>query len=302
MTLKQRLYSVEILVPFEMPALLDLLCQYPILEPVVTALTFGDLLNLSRVSSQYRAALHDFSIAEADFSWRDVYIGQHQTPLWEGLKSKALRTCMEPKHKANNHKVRSCRLCPRLICEACMIRDSYTNRNDNPFQNRIRSLCMGCTSQNRPYPRAFVGLLVQSNNFLTCRCTAKEGVLCGGCKASQNTKCVGESLRCFGEGCEAEVLGQGGARVCIWCDRHISRTLADSRREYDVRHLNARSFATYERVASPVEDWIWETLPAERPALLDLGDNTHSGAECPCGQGTAKSDVQHTCSARSLSS
>ena len=285
-----------------MPTLIDLLLQYPVLEPLVTSLTFGDLLNLSRVSSRHRAALHGFEHANADVTLRNLFIGQHQTTLWEGLKMKSRHTCMEPTHRSTNHKVRNCRLCPRLICEACIIRDSYSKRVGRMLQTRFRNLCRNCCVQNRPHRRATIGPLVNSRSLVTCRCKAKDGVFCLGCKASQNENFSKESSNCFGERCEADVTENWGARVCIWCDRHISRTLADSRREYDVRHLNARLFATYERVPnSPVETWVWETLPAKQTAPLDLRDNRHHGYDCPCGEATIEHDIEHTCTARPTS-
>ena len=46
-----------------MAPLLDLLSQYPILENLVSVLPLGDLFNLSKTNSNFRAALHGFLVS-----------------------------------------------------------------------------------------------------------------------------------------------------------------------------------------------------------------------------------------------
>ena len=46
-----------------MGSLLDILFSYPILESLVSVLPLGDLLNLSKASSKFRAALHGFQVS-----------------------------------------------------------------------------------------------------------------------------------------------------------------------------------------------------------------------------------------------
>ena len=46
-----------------MASLLDLLSPYPILETLVSVLPLGDLFNLSKTNSSFRAALHGFPVS-----------------------------------------------------------------------------------------------------------------------------------------------------------------------------------------------------------------------------------------------
>ena len=188
---------------------------------------------------------------------------------------------METTHKSNGYKVRGCRLCSSLICEACTVRDCYKNGNEKSFQKRYRNLCITCWSENRPHRKSFIRSQ-HSNPSLACTCIAREGNLCLRCKAYQNQSFHAELSQCFGEGCMTATTEQLGGRVCLWCDNQIPRNQADARREYDMKHLNARSFATYERIPdAPRYVQVWENSPLRRPPLRDIRDNTHV-VDCPC--------------------
>ena len=101
-----------------MAVLLDLLHPYPVLETLASVMGAGDLFNLSKVSSTYRAALHgflDISLVERDAVDLStvrltLLVGQHQTTCWEKLKARSRLRCSEPQHsKGTDPKV--CILC-----------------------------------------------------------------------------------------------------------------------------------------------------------------------------------------------
>lgn len=253
-----------------MALLLDLLYRYPILEKLASSLALGDLFNLSKVNSSYRAVLHGFGkpvfqevMTQCKGNLRPgLCIGAHRTPLWENLKARSRLQCSEPQHKRGSH-AKGCLICSMPVCEACIIKSSFTKRNDTTFQNRHRPLCSDCWySGNRhklhpigiedgKFPRSYPD---QAANGELCVCTAKDGILCTGCRSVQNAKVNPEMEQCHGESCpngnlESKPTYMQG-RVCLWCSRQLpgSRDRAKSRRDYDARHLFARSHSTYDRL------------------------------------------------------
>ena len=293
-----------------MTVLLDLLSPYPILENLASALTLGDFFNLSKVNSAYRAALHGFEkpiVDEAgttsNRNLRSVLlIGAHRTPFWENLKARTRLQCSEPQHK-RGPKPQGCLICSMPVCEACIVKASFARRNENTFQNRHRSLCSDCwysgnhhkkhPVENRngrflkPYPD-------QAINGEFCLCAAKDGILCWKCKANQNTKVENEAEKCYGRDCpngnpESRPTHIEG-RVCLWCSRQLpgSRSRAESRRDYDARHILARSHSSYDR---PPEEEDMDSFEEQR--MLELDALSRRKQEIRCGITTPASVHVH---------
>lgn len=100
-----------------MPGLLDILYPWPVVSNLASHLGIGDLLNLSRLNSECRAALHGFPPPSSSISSSngagstdstvrpDIYIGEHRTRYWTGLKSIAQMLCSEPNHRKGNERL-----------------------------------------------------------------------------------------------------------------------------------------------------------------------------------------------------
>ena len=261
-----------------MTSILELLCAYPILENLVAVLPLGDLFNLSKTNSTTRAALHGFPIrsSKKPSSLKDVRpvlsIGKHNTSHWKNLKAKSPLCCSEPQH-TRGAKIRGCLMCSMPICEACIIKASFEKREENTFPNRTRSLCVECFNSGNPHQET--SLNGEENIALTsyfmrteCTCTARDGHLCLRCKTKQNSNLDIKKNQCYGIGCSKSKPDGFGGRVCLWCDLPLprERSKAESRRDYDTRHLLARTHSSYDQPAKEVaEDDIID--PAEQEAI-----------------------------------
>lgn len=220
----------------------------------------GDVVRLSRASSQYRAVLHGFELPAKDESPR-LQIGEHRTALWESLKSKSVLRCAETHHRQTKHTIRSCRICSFPVCEACVIRDSFSKPNELTFHNRSRKLCAKCWATGRHQKRQLLDQgpreceygLGLSGAGDVCACSARDGHLCLECKTIQNTKSADEIGKCYGEACQVSLNETELGRVCLWCNLALPDGLqrAASRRQYDIRHLHARSHSAYEQPRAP---------------------------------------------------
>ncbi|KKA24976.1 hypothetical protein T310_1010 [Rasamsonia emersonii CBS 393.64] len=90
-----------------MPGLLDILYPWPVISILISHLGVGDLLQLSRVNTQCRAALHGFPLPAAPPAPEpaapvvrpDIFVGLHRTPYWTALKAIAQMRCSEPNHR-----------------------------------------------------------------------------------------------------------------------------------------------------------------------------------------------------------
>jgi hypothetical protein len=114
-----------------MPGLLDILYPWPVVSILASHLGVGDLLQLSRVNTECRAALHGFPLPaptlgdnEQPGSVRnDIFVGLHRTSYWTCLKAMAQMRCSEPNHRKGN-RADLCRHCSMPVCEACVVRVS----------------------------------------------------------------------------------------------------------------------------------------------------------------------------------
>lgn len=187
-------------------------------------------------------------------------------------------SCCEP-HHVQGANVRGCLMCSLPVCEACIIKVSFGKREESTFANRSRSLCPDCydtrnkdeytslhRSQSHNNPRAF------NPGEPFCKCTAKDGHLCLKCKIKQKSKSQADLDKCHGEGCLRTKAGGFPSKVCLWCCLRLPSDCnrATARREYDSRHLLARSLSTYER---RTEEEIIETAKLD-PLKLPQGSES----------------------------
>jgi hypothetical protein len=111
-----------------MPELLDLLYPWPVVSTLALYLGLGDLIQLSRVSTGCRAALHGFPRPRPDDGAGDwirvraeIFIGMHQSSYWRNLKSTAQMSCAEANHR-RGYRAELCRYCSIPVCDACVVR------------------------------------------------------------------------------------------------------------------------------------------------------------------------------------
>ena len=239
-----------------MASLFELLRAYPIL---VAVLPLGDLFNLSKTNSTIRAALHGFSNRFLEkpslliVVRPALFIGRHNTSHWKNLKARSPLCCSEPQHTRGD-KVKGCLICSMPVCQACIIKASFGKRDENTFPNRRRSLCVECFNLGNPHQETSLNGeedFIQTSYFMRteCICTAKDGHLCLRCKIKQNSKLDSRHKQCCGIGCSRSELDGFGGRVCLWCDSPLprERSRAESRRDYDSRHLLARKHSSYDQ-------------------------------------------------------
>lgn len=205
-------------------------------------------------------------------------IGRHNTSHWKNLKNRSPICCSEPQHTKGD-KVKGCVMCSMPVCEACVIKASFAKRDENTFPNRIRSLCVDCFDSGNPHRET--SLNGEGNHRQTsylmrpeCICTAKDGHLCLSCKLKHNS---GADIKnhCFGLGCSKSNIDCFGGRICLWCDLPLprERSRAESRRDYDSRHLVARRHSSYDQIpeegfddestaSSLIPGWLVSSLPS----------------------------------------
>ena len=249
-----------------MPSLLVLLCAYPVLENLVAVLPIGDLFNLSKANSSCRAVLHGLPASSISnpSSPKEVRpalsIGRHNTSHWRNLKIKSPLCCSEPQH-TRGAKIKGCLLCSMPVCEACIIKASFGKHDENTFANRTRCLCVECFDSGNSHQES--SLNDEENIVLTsslipteCVCTARDGHLCLRCKTKQNSNFETRNNQCYGKGCSKSLSDTFGGRVCLWCDLPLprERSRAESRRDYDARHLLARTHSSYEQTVGEVPE------------------------------------------------
>ena len=249
-----------------MASLLDLLCAYPILEALVATLPLGDLLNLSKTNSELRAALHGFgeeslktpSMPKAERP--TLWIGKHNTLFWKNLKAKSQLCCSEPQHTKGD-KIKGCLTCSMPVCEACIIKASFGKRDEDTFLNRTRSVCAECFNAGKHHQDPSLNgeencLQISYFTRTECICAARDGHLCLRCKSKQNSSHNSSNNQCYGRFCSRSISEGFGGRICLWCDLPLprERTRAESRRDYDARHLLARKYSSYDRSLGEVAE------------------------------------------------
>ena len=147
-------------------------------------------------------------------------------------------------------------MCSMPVCEACIIKESFGKRDEKTFQHRTRTLCPECYDAGIPHidqtlkpgMKGKDAIHSLSETGSTCICTPKDGHLCLRCKIEQRSNLAVKLARCYGQGCTWTRPGGFSARICLWCDLRLpgERSRAEARRDYDARHLLARSHSSFE--------------------------------------------------------
>ena len=142
------------------------------------------------------------------------------------------------------------------VCEACIIKESFGKRDEKTFQHRTRTLCPDCYDSDNPHIEQTLKPEMKGKNAMhglsetgsTCICTPKDGHLCLRCKIEQRSNLAVKLARCYGQGCTETQSGGFSGRICLWCDLRLpgERSRAEARRDYDARHLLARSHSSFE--------------------------------------------------------
>ncbi|KAH8697418.1 hypothetical protein BGW36DRAFT_378669 [Talaromyces proteolyticus] len=218
-----------------MPTLLDVLYPWPVVSTLALNLGVGDLLQLSRVNSAYRAVLHGFPRPERHDSNRhdsasvrvrpDIFVGHHQSSYWKNLKSTAQMSCAEPHHR-RGYRAELCRYCSFPICDACVVRESF-DQVTSAWRTRTRHLCVSCWADGTPHQnRTYSGPPAETTPYTFapgegdfCQCTAADGWICAECRRKQCTDVGEQRERCFAEGCQNKAgIEKERRSVCLWCD------------------------------------------------------------------------------------
>lgn len=222
------LHQAACFATLDMGSLLNVILIQPIQECLLSSLPLGDLFNLSKTSSAFRAAFHGFQFEQRNQELLSstqlrppLLIGQHNTWHWKSCKSRSLLLCSEP-HHVRGDKVRGCRMCSMPVCEACIIRSSFGKRDERKYSNRTRSLCPDCYALGNVHrERLSKGTGLESGPpYLNpgepvCTCTANDGHLCIRCKAGQKSDMEKNLDRCHGKGCSRAKEGGFAGRVCL---------------------------------------------------------------------------------------
>ena len=158
------------------------------------------------------------------------------------------------------------------VCEACIIKESFGKRDEKTFQHRTRTLCSDCYDSETPHIEQTLkpGMKGKDAILSTCICTPKEGHLCLRCKIEQRSKLEAKLATCYGQGCRRTQPGGFPGRVCLWCNLRLlgNRSRAEARRDYDARHILARSHSTYEHPVDEEQEQIWR-MERERCRVLN---------------------------------
>lgn len=162
-------------------------------------------------------------------------------------------------------------MCSMPVCEACIIKAAFGKRDERTFSNRTRFFCRDCYNLGNTHrERLLNGTCIEGLDTYVrprgsaCVCTGKDGHLCLRCKTKQKSDAQTHFSQCHGEGCSRTTVGGFPARICLWCNLYLpdERSRAESRRDYDSRHLLARTHSMYEH---PSEEELID--PAEQEAV-----------------------------------
>lgn len=269
----------------------SLVALWPIAACLSSHLPTDDLFALARLSTGLRAAWHGFGLPEGlddhagtEMVRESINIGLHGTPYWKSLKDVSQHTCSSSTHTRGD-KVHGCRLCSRLICEACIVRSSFSRGKEDTFRNRCRFFCEECwnksnVSKTRKYPLSTYqqvsspddpGLDVHEDPF--CNCTLKKnGWLCLECKDAQNYEATSnDRLKCYGLGCVNMVgADHERRRICLWCDKVLPGHLGSaSRQVWNQKIIEARTRNALSRQAD-MEEYNRKRLKMMRMSRREL--------------------------------
>lgn len=168
-------------------------------------------------------------------------------------------------------------MCSMPVCEACIIKESFGKRDEKTFQNRTRTICPECYDAGTPHIGQTLNPGMKGKDAIhslsergsICICTPKDGHLCLRCKIEQRSNLEFKLARCYGQGCTWTRPEGFAGRICLWCDLRLpsERSRAEARRDYDARHILARSYSSFER---PVDDEL--VFPKEQKRIWRMGE------------------------------
>ncbi|PGH33534.1 hypothetical protein GX50_03606 [[Emmonsia] crescens] len=243
------------------PELLDLIGLFPVVSVLVPHLGLGDVLNLSRVNSHFRAVLHGFALPISDpedFNppnrqgiRPDIHIGDHQTSYWKTIKRSGQLLCSEPTH-TRGPTPRLCKFCSLPVCEACIVRESF-RQSTSAYKSRTRPFCLDCWLSGNPHNGRRPSAPPRSTPYdFTpvagdyCTCTAKDGWVCSKCREIQVRTGQEPIQACIGEGC-ARPPGKDSdrRRICLWC--HLPLVARPSMDQWREGYVERHALSEYSR-------------------------------------------------------
>ena len=175
-----------------MASLTTILLVALIRENTVYGMPIGDLINLARSNSTIRVALHQFPLQQEEQEKSPAISedqsntsANHDTQYWRKLKAGSALVCAEPCHTRGDH-IRGCRTCSMPVCEACIIRDSFNERNGGIFSNRTRSLCPECYNEGNIRTEGLGTTRNRARICPTIRESLRAVCVCTVCRPSSN--------------------------------------------------------------------------------------------------------------------
>ena len=243
-----------------MSTLLDLILLYPVVETIASFLPLKSIQHLAQASSKYYEAMHGSPVNEADYpKTAPPYAVYSETDLWRRLRSLSTDSCSETGHTRGKNP-KPCRLCGLLVCEACVVKNSF-GKTENTFGSRRRNLCQTCWLTRHPQARrrqhdSTSPPTVNYHTIGLCECTAKQGILCRKCKEQQNSDLKRKLKQCDGCGREKDAR-EMSRQICLWCTRVLPESYVRGSfpRSEEVRSIPYA--ALYENVALPWDSPWW---------------------------------------------
>lgn len=278
------------------PTLETLASVWPIVTNLSQHLPAGDLITLSRSSVSLRALLHGF-VKPGDCNLpldphcvrEQLRVGQHGTLYWQQLKNHAPFECSSRTH-TKGPAPKPCRYCSKPICDACIVRSSFSRGHENTFQNRTRYLCKKCWEtgnrsrgerfmlnppQDAPQQRKWYDPDGSTKDY--CTCTLKDdGWLCLDCKDLQNWEAISSADKyCHGQDCREPLDDdKERRRICLWCNKALPRQIGGTTRyHWNQKMVEARARNVASRQAD-IEEYNKRRLKLMRMSRREMrGDD-----------------------------
>ena len=135
---------------FTMADIAAVLLVDPIRKCIVHSMPRRDLSSLSKTTATFRHVLLPFLSQQKDQQSPPITIKiqpvaprEHDLLYMKNTGVHGSLLCAESQHTRGDG-VRDCRICSKPICEACIIKTSFSEHDKGMFSNRIRSLCPNC--------------------------------------------------------------------------------------------------------------------------------------------------------------
>ena len=211
--------------------LTSVLTPWLVAATVAEYLSVGDLIQLARSCTALRATFHGFFSPDSPIPGRvrsSLQIGNHQTSGWRTLKSRATLGCVSVGHRSRQqHETRPCRLCSIPVCQACIVRVSFSKPLRRTYPDRVRYMCTDCWELGNPQrKRKFTTPQERQMTAYVdegvCECTPREIWVCSTCQDEQEQGARKDVSTCFGDGCLEKLdVVKYKTSICIWCDKPV---------------------------------------------------------------------------------